>query len=78
MSAPQGIKDAVLRALDAAYESDSLAAERVELELNDAIAYEEGAAAPTSATFKVLVDASDARTITIRITSRSSPAAWPR
>ena len=77
MSAPQGIKDAVLRALDAAYDSDSLAAERVELELNDAIAYEEGAA-PTSATFKVLVDASDARTITIRITSRSSPAAWPR
>ena len=77
MSAPQGIKDAVLRALDAAYESDSLAAERVELELNDAIVYEEGEA-PTSATFKVLVDASDARTITIRITSRSSPAAWPR
>lgn len=78
MSAPQAIKDALLRALDSAYDSDSTASERVDLALGpDAIAYE--GELPASAIYKVQVDAQDSRCIVIRVKVRQpTPAAWPR
>lgn len=80
MSAPQALKDALLRALDEAYEADSATHERVVLSLApDAILYEEGAELPPQATYKVTVDASNSRTIVMRITVRNpTPSVWPR
>jgi len=80
MSAPQALKDALLRALDEAYESDSTAAERVTIDLGtDAILYEEGEEMPTQAPYKVFVDATDGRTIVMRIAVRNpTPSVWPR
>jgi len=78
MSCPQELKDAVLRALDQAYELDGLVAERVTLELVDPLLYEPGKA-PPAAMYKVVADATDARTIHLRITVRApTPAVWPR
>lgn len=79
MSAPDSIKAAVLAALDEAYDSDGLSAVRVTLPLDEtALLYEEGER-PAEATYKVAVDAQDARTILVRITVRPpAPAVWPR
>lgn len=79
MSAPDAIKAAVLAALNAAYDADSTHAVRVTLPLDEtALLYEEGVT-PAEATYKVAVDAQDARTILVRITVRPpAPAVWPR
>lgn len=80
MSAPQALKDALLRLLDEAYETDSATFERVVLTLDqDAILYEEGVELPSQATYKVSVDATDGRTIVMRIAVRNpTPSVWPR
>ena len=56
-----------------------MSSERVALQLEpDSIVYE-GEGVPESATYKILVDASDARTITIRVSVRQpTNAVWPR
>lgn len=80
MGAPQAIKDAVLLALDDAYEADATAARRVTiaLEPDQAIVYGEGEA-PPDATYKVAVDATDDRVIHVRISVRPpAPNVWPR
>lgn len=77
MSAPQALKDELLRLLDEAYDSDGTAISRVEIASTTFLPYEEGAEIPAAATYKVVVDATAPQEIVIRLRVRSTPLVWP-
>lgn len=80
MSAPQAIKDALLAALDEAYDSDGLAHVRVTLPLGpDALLYShEPHEIPAEATYKIAVDATNGEAIHVRIGVRIPTfGVWP-
>lgn len=80
MSAPQAVKDALLAALDEAYDSDALAHVRVTVPLgDDALLYsDEPHELPPEATYKIAVDATGGKVINIRIGVRiPNFGVWP-
>lgn len=79
MSAPQALKDELLRLLDEAYDADGIAISRVEVSAAVFLYYGEGETPelPPAATYKVVVDASAPQEILIRIRARSTPIVWP-
>lgn len=78
MSAPQALKDELLRLLDEAYDSDGTAISRVEISGGLFLSYEEEASElPAAATYKVVVDATAPQEIVIRLRVRSTPLVWP-
>ena len=80
MSAPQAIKDALLAALDAAYDADSRVHTRVAVPLGaDALLYaDEPHTIPAEAMYKIAVDATDGEVINLRISVRVPGfGVWP-
>lgn len=80
MSAPQALKDALLAALDEAYDTDGVGHARVTLSLGtDALLYSaEPHSLPAEATYKIAVDATDGEAIRLRISVRvPSFGVWP-
>ena len=80
MSAPQAIKDALLAALDEAYDADARAHTRVVVPLGaEALLYsDEPHDIPAEATYKIAVDATDGEVIHLRISVRIPRyGVWP-
>lgn len=79
MSAPQELKDALLRLLDEAYDSDSAVIDRVEVVSGSFAFYGDGEPPemPPSIVYKIVADASAPNEIVLRLRTRVGPVAWP-
>jgi hypothetical protein len=79
MPAPQAIKDALLRCLDAAYDSDGTSIEIVTVVGNPMLSYNDPTVIEVDPQhdYKVRVDATGARRIAIDIKPKGMPIVWP-
>lgn len=78
MSAPQELKDELLRLLDEAYEVDGVSISRIDATASEFVAYDEGSTEGiTQKQYKIVVDCTDSESIKIRIRPVTPPLAWP-